>query len=183
MKKILIDLTSIRKNPDYAPPGSRKYRGGAWSIFYSFEGDSLPIIFKKGENCNITQQTYSFNGQGMDTISGYITNHTLMEDIAKLPIEVQDQFKIKYDREIIDLTTKDDPLYLYEYIHIDVTCKYCKHIFKSNELESDYQYTGIEELYSDEICPNCEGWDCLKEEIEFESIDEALERQKIESYT
>ena len=183
MKKILIDLTSIRKNPDYAPPGSKKYIGGKWTMHYLYKGDSLPIMFKEDENCSITHRTYSFNGGGEDIITGYSTDHTLMEEVLKLPKEERDRLEIKFEREIIDLTTKDDPLYLYEYIHIDVTCKYCKHIFKSNELESDYQYTGIEELYSDEICPNCEGWDCLKEEIEFESIDEALERQKIESYT
>ncbi len=95
------------------------------------------------------------------------------EEIEK--IKNDDYDDIKDDIEIscaaIDITTIDDPKYLYEYEDKQVQCRECDSIFDHLELEYDCEYDGAE---SNAVCPICEAWNCC--DVEYEDIEEAIQR-------
>ena len=173
MKKILIQLTSIKRNPNYGYHHPERIAGRR-TVTFEYRGDSLPIVFEDGKNCTITQRTYSFNGFGYDTINGYITDPSVFEGLDK---ETLDMFNITAHQEWVDVHTLDSPEpYFYEYEKTELTCRYCGYKFDSEELGSDSMRTGDGELYSTTVCPECEGWDCV-EGLEWETVEEALLRK------
>jgi len=69
---------------------------------------------------------------------------------------------------------KPEPKYFYEYEK--VRCVKCSWEGNVDDLEADCCWEGSEdEMYSNEICPNCNEWNCLGEH-KFETIEECFKR-------
>jgi hypothetical protein len=166
---IKIRLSSIRKNPDYAP-GCRKYINGVATMTFTCKGP-LPISFKEGENIAITTRNLDF----IDGLyyEGYVIGDIDVEALQREKSNVV----LSVNREPIEITS-NEPEYLYEYIPVDVICSNCGRHFLSSALQSDSYYDGEEYYYNDEVCPKCQAWGCLDEELKYETIEEALNRKK-----
>ena len=177
MKKILINLTSIRSNPDY-PSFGKKYVPGLKTITFSFKGEKLPEFFEDTVNCTLDRWEFNTNGTGYESIHGYITDHTLVSKILELPKAERNQFTVTLSQEQVEIRTlEEEPKYLFDYEPTMVKCRYCGAEFDHEELGSDSIYNGMEDLYDDAVCPECDGWDCC--EIEYETIQEALGRKAV----
>jgi hypothetical protein len=70
-------------------------------------------------------------------------------------------------------TMQGEPEWLYEYEPCICTCRACGRKFEFNQLK-DAEWDGDDGSF--EVCPYCDEWDCLTEEVENETVEEALNR-------
>ncbi len=171
MQKILIDLSTIWKNPNYVPAGCRNYTVGSIRITFTCNG-TLPESFVEDKNIIIT----SFDA---DSITGHRYEGIIIGeiDIPALEKEKRDVV-IKWKRESYDMTTLfEDSLYLFDYMPAMVKCTECGAEFDHKELESDSTEDDDYYVTSEAVCPMCGKWDCC--EIKYEDIEEALKRKAI----
>lgn len=175
MNKILIDLTSIKKNPDYGyGAGYKRFVPGSWIAYFTCQGE-LPSQF--------TPENIRFTGLFTDPNyhEGIITNPAAI-DLELLEKEIKEKglyFTISYEREMFDVSTKMEPEYFFDYVPTMVKCYMCGAEFLHTELESDDFYDGEEDNYTNEQCPNCGAWDCLDGEWEFEDLQDALKKKEV----
>jgi len=71
-----------------------------------------------------------------------------------------------------------DPDFLFNYKSTKVTCTNCNKQFYHTKLQSDYIYTEEGEIYSNKICPHCETWDCIEDNLDFETLEEYKRRTR-----
>ena len=166
MTKILIDLSTIERNKDYAP-GCREYVKGPMRVTFTCNGP-LPESFVEGENVTVTNWSTEigiFHSEGL--IIGDI-------DIKALQKEKCD-VTLKYERETMEVSSFEDRQWFFKYEPTVVTCTECGSMFKHEYLESDS--SEYDSRFSSEVCPVCGNWDCC--EIEYEDIKDALIRKVI----
>jgi hypothetical protein len=170
MTKILIDLTTIKKNPDYVPPGCKKYIAGLQKVSFICKG-CLPSQFTP-DNVEFTS-IYEDPGHH----EGLITNIDSIDVIA-LEKEVKEKnikIAITVERETIETTSLDNPKWYFEYVPTFVICGECGSMFSHEYLKSDDSDCG--DNYSSCVCPVCGEWDCC--EVEYEDIQDAFKRKAI----
>lgn len=80
--------------------------------------------------------------------------------------------ELRVERYITEFRYFPEDDYFYEYEKIKVRCNNCSGEFFSNELQSDEDWDGENEIYSTEVCPLCGEFDCCV--IEYEKIEDAL---------
>lgn len=165
MNKILIDLATIKKNPDYAP-GCRRYMPSTGTVSFVCRG-GIPSLLTN-ENTRFTSED-----------SGIIFDlHSIDSNaLAKELIDKGIQMELNYERETIEITTISESEYDFEYVPTMVKCYACKAEFLHTELETDDYFDGTDDHYTSEACPNCGAWDCLDGEWEWETVEEAVLRK------
>lgn len=173
---ILIDTSTIRRNPDYHPPGTRHYRVGISET--TFHGKGLvPKEIENHEDLvvtdwpleSVTNKKYQVESVTNKEYYGVLYGK-LTEDI--LDILKKYNIDINSSHQMIDDTQINSPEFLYEYENTKVKCQYCKSVFLHKYLYSEWTYDGGG--HSDTICPVCDGWGCCN--VEYETLEHALER-------
>ena len=169
MTKILIDLSTIELNKDYAP-GCCSYVRGPMRITFTCKG-ALPESFVEGENIIVD----SFELDSISPDKSYYTGMIIGDiDVQALQKEKCD-VTLKYEREPMEVSSFEDRQWFFKYEPTFVKCTKCGSTFSHEYLESDEADCG--DNYSSRICPVCGEWDCC--EIEYEDIKEALLRKAI----
>lgn len=159
MKTILINLNSIKHNPNAGATST--FVGGTWTIYFNCVG-KLPLFFKDGENCRITEIDN-------DKHSGIILDPALLDKCINEEVK---GIKISMDRNVQEINHFPISAYNYKYINTKLRCKYCKKLIMSNDLKCD----GEDDGYNEKICPECGAWECV--DIQYENIHDALERKE-----
>ena len=169
--KILIDLSSIRKNPnagrkEFMIPGQTHikevYEHGVIVDGYLISYDSkIMKRFKKDKDL-------------FDSVE-----ELLKVDLTTVGVIDRDRLfgKLLLREDNREITTHrtfhPDSNYLFEYESKNIKCRYCNSKFDHTELASDSSNDGVG--YSDTVCPKCGLWDCCI--IEYEDIEDALKRR------
>jgi hypothetical protein len=172
MTKILIDLKTIERNPDYAP-GTRQYANkGPMRITFKCNGP-LPESFKEYDNIlinnNIIKNTENDSYYYEGTVIGELDIPALQKEI---PVK---DLTLHWEREVMEVSNLGDSEWYFKYEPTFVTCTECGSMFSHEYLESDEANRG--DNYSSEVCPVCGEWDCC--EVEYEDIRDALKRKAI----
>lgn len=164
---IPIDATTIRRNPEYHPPGITHYQAGTTEVTFHGKGP-VPKEIEESEYFEVTECS-------QEEYCGllYYDKAAHVKIIEKIR-HILEKYNIELDftREIIDTTQINSPEFLYEYQDTKVKCETCESIFSHKYLRSEWTYDGGG--HSDTICPVCGDWDCCN--IEYETLEKALKR-------
>jgi len=159
---VKIDLDSIEKNKDAGKTISYFLRR---QTIYFETNQELPDYFKDGENCYITEQCWTPDGQVK--IRGVINS----DELLRICEEKKPNIKYEFERDIDCIYHAPIPEYSYNFENIEIRCVTCnKRIFLS-----DLNFDCVEDNFSSTICPECSKWDCC--ELEYETIENALIRK------
>lgn len=119
--------------------------------------------------------------------------HIVLESIKNNPRAGQTTFPVAGRQETIveengtivsrrDVTflrsMTPSPQYLFEYEPMNVRCGYCNAEFPIEDLKEDSIWDDGGDTPICDICPKCNEADCVREEIKYETIEEALERKE-----
>lgn len=89
----------------------------------------------------------------------------------------KDGNKTGYSREMQTVYSMfPEPRYLYKYQDTLVSCYSCGALFDYGKLEDAHDSFNGEDYWNDEVCPECDQWDCC--EIEYEEPEEAIKEFK-----
>ena len=164
---IPIKLSSIKKNKNAGQTQTHIYMGS--DINFEAKGEVSEFL-KDRENCLI-QEKYYENGK-------MVSYEGILLDRCVLGILRDNKVAFSYKENIKLNVINHMPIraYNFKYEIVDVICKECGHIFKSNcfvELDND-----LDEYFESTQtgCPKCGAFDCC--EIEYEKIDDVLIRKK-----
>lgn len=158
IKKILVDISTIKENKDAGSTFSYVYTGREST--FDILGD-LPEFLKEGENCIICKQTWE-DKKILSTIK--LLDQSIFKKVTETDNIKNINMQAKYD------VVKHLPTPKYSYIYDFIECEECGEKFKYNDL-----LDSEEEGYED-VCPNCYADNFSN--LEFETIDEALKRKK-----
>ena len=159
MKTVIkIDRKTVRRNPDYEPGRYASFAQGLPEFWIKIKGDIPEYLINK---VRVSSVTY---GSDHPVIQNTLLIGDLDKDLAEILYKDPQILSIERYSEIIDITTIDEPMYLYDYIPTEIECNTCGKIFLHNKLESDSLY----ETYSNQICPYCRDWYCC--DIDFEEL-------------
>jgi len=161
---IKIDLRTLRKNPYY---GYREFVPGATRT--SFTATELPKFFKDGINCIITE----IKADPIQYFGEIIDQKLVVRCINEKPKCVS----LSISREVIEVTSNNQPEYFFKYLPTKIKCEECHNSFLHTELKSDSYFDGDDDIWSNEICPICGEWHCCH--IKYESVEDALKRKKV----
>lgn len=148
MEKILIDKSSIKKNPN---AGQRQLTlPVGQDIYWSYSGPDIPLelqrehtgIFISSED--ITEMTYS--------CEGFLDHEEL---VRLLPKDAKISISVRYTKANF---LHPEPKYSYNYdINQLVTCHECGGKVEFKEIQRVEDYSGLEESYREyDECPICE---------------------------
>lgn len=168
--KILIDINSIKPNPDAGRTSAIINRGTEWSGEYTGEipdwlKDHVIEICKKPE------------GNGYKT--QFIGNGEPPKDFFERAKEDENLgFEVHANSEVVHWKFPD-PEYLFKYERTALKCDECGNEVPVVDIVRDYDFGG----YALDECPKCEALDSFPvppEYREFEDIDDALKRAENE---
>jgi predicted nucleic-acid-binding Zn-ribbon protein len=165
--KILIDLATLRKNPEGGV--NKSYVPARSTVSFEFESDQemeLPDFLKPGENCEITSE--EFIGHHQKKVSGFLTGpfDSLMQS---------ENLSFKTENEFIEIKT-NNPYYLYDFQKINIPCPKCGFVFTDlDQIEDEVLIDSEDNEYPVTICSNCKK--IIDLDLEFETVEEALKRQ------
>lgn len=180
---IRIDRNTIKRNPNAGStqtliPGNATFKFTFDVPFYETEIDfdnlnntkGLPYDeFKLGVNCNLVSVS----------VDNDIATLVIAATSNELPDLVSNGFRPKgvslsMDRNVTVCDHSPEPDYFYEYEPAMIECMHCGHEFNHNELSSDSFLVGddFDEIFVQDICPNCNAGDCC--EYEYEKIEDVL---------
>lgn len=171
MTKILIDIDSIKDNPNAGK--TQTVQLGEWT------GSCMIKVYDRGElkvplGCLVTAENV-------------FPDHSIEYDIRIGSIEAYEElsvrtnvFNLEMSREHFHFSHLPEPKYIYDYENTPVQCSNCLQMIPVRKIEIETIDAGSKcgsESIETTICPLCDDHNTL--EYEYETIDEALTRCRV----
>jgi len=164
---VKIDLNSIKKNKDAG--SCQTLIPGPWDI--RFKAKTLPEYMIEGKNCLVTEYDV-MNGKRIN-VKGFIIDPHIIDEFCN-----DDRcMSIVSERKVHRINHSLIPEYSYMYENIEIECCHCNSTIMTDDLETTCGYVDGLEIYEDRCCPECGESNCC--ELEYEKINNAIERKKI----
>ncbi len=172
---VKIKEGSLIENERAGATMSTYYMGTSKEVFFEVYGLSNIDVEKVLDGKIYVYIYNSIRGGGMKA-SGIVVKQPLPDDeeVIMLLREKVNAIKIRIDvkRDVKTVQHSPIPKYDYEYENTKIECFVCKMDIMTDEIISDYD----DDIYRENICPNCNNSDCC--ELEYEKLDDFLERTK-----
>lgn len=117
--------------------------------------------------------------------AGNTTYHVPGREHTDVSVGENGEIQVTKTREYHTLRSMiPEPAWLYEREPLEVECQHCHAKIQYGDVEEDWDILGDgDEVHVTNICPVCKASDCLSEEVEWETVEEALKRKANENHS